>query len=92
MDNANIGLIGGGIELQKLLSDAKAGDGAASCKLGDLYREGKDLPYKPKEAFRWYARSALLGDPVGQNQLGACYEHGLGCRPNPPGRRPATTH
>jgi hypothetical protein len=32
-----------------------------------------------KRAFHWYSRSALAGDAWGQNNLGACYEHGLGC-------------
>ena len=33
----------------------------------------------PKETEPWYAKSALTGDANGQNNLGACYEHGLGC-------------
>jgi hypothetical protein len=84
MDSSNIGFVGGfGIELAMMMQAAKAGDGQAACRLGDLYRDGEKVSYNPKKALRWYARSALLGDPVGQNQLGACYEHGVGCRPNP---------
>jgi hypothetical protein len=64
----------------RLLAAAERGDGAAACRLGDLYREGlAGLRYSPKETFRWYSRSALAGDANGQNNLGACYEHGLGC-------------
>ena len=64
----------------RLQQDAEAGDGVAACRLGDMYREALDgLRYSPKEAYRWYARSAMAGDPNGQNNLGACYEHGLGC-------------
>jgi hypothetical protein len=64
-----------------LVADADAGDGAAACILGDMYREGLGgLRYSPKETFRWYAKSALTGDAEGQNNLGACYEHGLGCK------------
>jgi hypothetical protein len=64
-----------------LVADADAGDGAAACILGDMYREGLGgLRYSPKEAFRWYAISALTNDADGQNNLGACYEHGLGCK------------
>ena len=56
------------------------GDGAAACTLGDMYREGLGgLRYSPKQAYRWYAKSALTGDANGQNNLGACCEHGLGC-------------
>ena len=59
---------------------AERGDGAAACRLGDMYREGLGgLRFSPKEAHRRYARSALAGDANGQNNLGACYEHGLGC-------------
>ena len=63
-----------------LVAAANAGDGGAACRLGDLYREGLEgLRYSPKQAYRWYAKSALAGDANGQNNLGACYEHGLGC-------------
>ena len=63
-----------------LLAAAERGDGAAACRLGDMYREGAGgLRYSPKQAYRWYAKSALTGDANGQNNLGACYEHGIGC-------------
>jgi hypothetical protein len=64
----------------RLLEAAERGDGDAACRLGDIYREGLGgLRYSPKETYRWYAKSALAGDANGQNNLGACYEHGLGC-------------
>jgi hypothetical protein len=64
----------------RLLGAAERGDGAAACRLGDMTRVGEGgLRYSPKEAFRWYAKSALTGDANGQCNLGACYEHGLGC-------------
>jgi hypothetical protein len=45
-----------------------------------MYREGLGgLSRSPKQALRCYSRSALAGDPSGQNNLGACHEHGLGC-------------
>ena len=63
-----------------LVAAANRGDGAAACRLGDMCREGLGgLRFSPKETYRWYARSALAGYPNGQNNLGACYEHGLGC-------------
>ena len=63
-----------------LLEAAERGDGAAACRLGDRYREGLEgQRYSPKETHRWYAKSALMGDANGQCNLGACYEHGLGC-------------
>ena len=64
----------------RLQRAAESGDGAAACRLGDMYREGLGgLRYSPKQTYRWYAKSALAGDANGQNNLGACYEHGLGC-------------
>jgi TPR repeat protein len=67
-------------ELARLTAAAERGDGDAACELGDRYREGRGgVRHSPKNAFRWYARSALAGDPQGQNNLGACFEHGLGC-------------
>jgi TPR repeat protein len=64
----------------RLLGAAEGGNGDAACRLGDMYREALGgLRYSPKETYRWYARSALAGYPNGQNNLGACYEHGLGC-------------
>lgn len=65
----------------RLVKQAEQGDGAAACRLGDLYREGMGGPrHSPRQAFYWYARSAMAGDANGQNNLGACYEHGFGCR------------
>ena len=64
----------------RLVAAAGSGDGDAACRLGDMYREGLGgLRYSPKETYRWYAKSALAGDANGQNNLGACYEHGVGC-------------
>lgn len=67
-------------EFVRLHSAAERGDGGAACRLGDMYREGLGgLRHSPRQTFRWYSRSALAGDANGQNNLGACYEHGLGC-------------
>jgi hypothetical protein len=64
----------------RLQQAAERGDGDAACRLGDMYREGLGgLRYSPKQTYQWYAKSALAGDANGQNNLGACYEHGLGC-------------
>jgi hypothetical protein len=64
----------------RLKAAAERGDADAACRLGDRYREGLDgLRYSPRQAFHWYARSATAGDAWGQNNLGACYEHEIGC-------------
>ena len=65
----------------RLVEAAEAGDGGAACRLGDMCREGLGgLRFSPQQAHRWYARSALAGDANGQNNVGACYERGLGCK------------
>jgi uncharacterized protein len=64
----------------RLTEAAEAGDGDAACRLGDLYREAKWVPWRPRKAFRWYARGALAGDADAMNNLGACYHNGVGCR------------
>ena len=67
-------------EFALLVGAVERGDGAAACRLGDMYRVGEGgLRYSPNQTFRWYSRSALAGDANGQCNLGACYEHGLGC-------------
>lgn len=66
--------------IAKLSAAAERGDGGAACELGDLCREGTGgLRHSPRGTFRWYARSALAGYRNGQNNLGACYQHGVGC-------------
>lgn len=68
------------MEFGRLTEAASQGDGGAACRLGDMYREQKGgLRYSPRCFHHWYSRSALAGDASGQNNLGACYEHGLGC-------------
>lgn len=69
-------------EIAALVACAEAGDGAAACRLGDLYREGRVVRFNAKMVFHWYARGALAGDPEAQNNLGACYERGVGCQKN----------
>ena len=63
----------------KLSLAAERGDGDAACQLGDMYRTATGgVRYSPRAAFRWYVRSALTGDASGQNNLEACFEHGIG--------------
>lgn len=69
-------------EVAALVVRAEAGNGAAACRLGDLYREGQAVRFAARMVFHWYARGALAGDPEAQNNLGACYERGVGCPKN----------
>ena len=71
------------MDLAKLFDEARKGNRDAAWQLGDLYREAMHgVKYSPKQAFRWYAESALAGSATGQNNVGASYEHGLGCQQN----------
>jgi TPR repeat protein len=62
-----------------LVEAANAGNGVAARRLGDVHRVGLDgLVLSPEKSRRWYARSALDGDRSGANNLGVCFERGLG--------------
>ena len=65
--------------LDVLLAAARAGDGGASCRLGDLYFQGLTVEQDPGEAFRWYSLGASQNDAVAQNNLGTMFLRGTGC-------------
>ncbi len=56
---------------------ARAGDGDAAARLGDIYRDGCDVAQSWEEAFRWYSIGARAGDAEAQNNLGTLYLEGL---------------
>jgi hypothetical protein len=69
------------MELAQLFDEARKGNRDAAWQLGDLYREASHgVKFSPRQAFRWYAESALGGSATGQNNVGAAFENGLGCR------------
>ena len=69
------------VDFGKLLEEARRGDRDAAWQIGDLYREAAHgVKFSPRQAFRWYAESALAGSPTGQNNVGASYENGFGCQ------------
>ena len=46
----------------RLQRAAESGDGAAACRLGDMYHEGLGgLRYSPKQTYRWYAKQCAGG-------------------------------
>ncbi len=67
--------------LDALLRAARAGEGRASCRLGDLYRQGEAVEQDWDEAFRWYSLGASQGDAHAQNNLATLFLHGIGCLP-----------
>lgn len=66
--------------LDALLRAARGGDGRASCRLGDIYREGQGVGQDWDEAFRWYSLGASQGDAHAQNNLATMFLRGVGCR------------
>ena len=62
-------------ELQKL---AGSGDAKSQFELANHYRIGKIVPREPEKAFKWYLKSAKLGNTEAQNSVGACYAKGFG--------------
>ena len=63
--------------ISRLESRAEHGRWSGGCRLGDGHSEGGDLPYRPRRAFRWYARGAFVGDLAAMNNLGVCYSAGM---------------
>ncbi|CAG8498709.1 6279_t:CDS:2 [Ambispora leptoticha] len=49
-----------------------------ACLLGFLYRWGIGTAQDQEKAFRWYKVSAEMGDSLGQNELGSCYDYADG--------------
>ena len=71
------------MDFAQLFDEARKGNRDAAWQLGDLYREASHgVKYSPKQAFRWYAESALAGSATGQNNVGAAFENGFGCKQN----------
>jgi uncharacterized protein len=69
------------MDLAQLFDEARKGNRDAAWQLGDLYREAAHgVKFSPRAAFRWYAESALAGSATGQNNVGAAYENGFGCK------------
>ena len=68
------------LSVDALLRAARGGDGRASCRLGDIYREGQGVGQDWDEAFRWYSLGASQGDAHAQNNLATMFLRGVGCR------------
>ena len=56
------------IAIAELEQRAQAGDGAATCALGDHYRTGDIVSQDWSVAFRWYNLGAELGDRTGRSR------------------------
>lgn len=61
---------------------AKRGCIEALWKLSSLCYQGRDRQTNHREAFRWFRKAALLGDPSSQAKLGEMYLYQLGVDQN----------
>ena len=61
---------------------AAKGSVPALLVLGEVFRDGKDVPRDVAQAARWFARAAEQGDPRAMNDLGVCYAIGTGGTPD----------
>lgn len=62
---------------------AKAGDAKAQHDVGLLYLAGRYVDRDPKEAARWFEKSAVQGLAAAQFNLGVLYQRGEGVEQNP---------
>ena len=68
--------------LQHLLRATQGADwdtsSQAMCNLGVAYFYGEDVKQNYRKAFKWYKKSADLGQPNGKNNLAVMYKNGYG--------------
>ena len=57
---------------------ADQGDKNAQVALGDMYRDGKDVPQDYQVAMEWYLKAAKQGDAISQRYMGCFYDFGYG--------------
>ncbi len=62
------------------MTQARAGDEGAACRLGDAYRVGDGVDQSWEQAFHWYTLGARAGDAEAQNNLGTLYLEGYYCQ------------
>jgi uncharacterized protein len=67
-----------GTDIQKLRSQAEAGDAKAQFELGRAYQEGAGVQQNDQLAVDWYRKSAEHDYPQAENSLGVMYARGFG--------------
>lgn len=65
-------------DLVQTTISANQEDKEALVALGDLYRDGKEVPQNYHAAIDWYLKAVQQGDPVAQHRIGALYYYGSG--------------
>ena len=65
-------------DFDQLTAKAKRGDAEAQCRLADIYYDVFDEHFDSKTAFKWYKKSAELGNSYAMYGLGECYFYGRG--------------
>lgn len=70
-------------KVKRLIPLAEKGNRLAAFWLAESYRYGDGIKENPKEAYRWYKKSADAGFSQGIAWAGYCYEHGIGVKRAP---------
>jgi len=70
-------------KVKRLIPLAEKGNKVAAFWLAESYRCGDGIKENPKEAYRWYKKSADAGFSQGIVWAGYCHEHGIGVKRNP---------
>ena len=70
------------IRVAELKARADRGDSPAMWRLGNWERNGWLGEKHPDKAVEWYKKAAALGDRFALNDLGDCYEKGIGTETN----------
>jgi len=70
------------IALDELKPIAEQGNPAAQNYLGYMYAHGEGVRKDPKEAVKWYLKSALQGLSSAQTNLASMYQNGRGVKKN----------
>jgi len=64
--------------IEQLRGMAEKGSAEAQTKLGDLYKEGKNVAQNLQESAKWYKKAAEQGFAEAQHKLGELYLEGKG--------------
>lgn len=65
-------------DIQKLRTQAQAGDSQAQFELARLYDLGEDVERDLPQAIHWYGQAAAQNHALAQFYLGELHEHGVG--------------
>lgn len=69
--------------LDKIISEAEAGNAQSQLILGRLYVKGDRVKMDNAEALKWYRKAAVQGNAMAQTQVAIMYQDGKGVKADP---------